>query len=152
MKLKIKPKQAAIGAGSVAVTALATFLLVGFLNKSAAKSVVRESLKDPESAIFGEYSKIGDAACLTVNAKNSMGGYTGAQQALLTKDDGEWTVSGIDEISHSDCIALLKEKSDAAAGHSDLCKELKRSIALQGDDKEAVEKAKSTAKQWGCAT
>jgi hypothetical protein len=45
--------------------------------ESSAQNAVRKSLKDPDSAKFGKFSKAtDDKACLNVNAKNSMGGYT----------------------------------------------------------------------------
>lgn len=150
MKIKYQPKQIAIGAALLVAAALATFLAIELVNKSAGKNLVLAGLKDPESAIFGDYTKIGSAACLTVNAKNSMGGYVGAQQATLIKEDGNWSLASIEEISHAECTALIKEMNDAASGHSDLCKELKRSIALHGGDKQATERTKKAAEQFRC--
>lgn len=65
-------------------------------NKRGAEAAVRKSLKDPESARFGDFyfnSKT-KKACLAVNAKNSMGGYTGFKQAVLEKSDEHGWVSG----------------------------------------------------------
>ena len=61
--------------------------------KSAAEAAVRENLKDPDSARFGEFyfNKKTQKGCLTVNAKNSMGGYTGDQVAYLSRKDGKWS-------------------------------------------------------------
>ena len=46
---------------------------------------VREALRDPDSARFGEMSISADGtlACGTVNAKNGMGGYTGDQTFMV---------------------------------------------------------------------
>ena len=58
------------------------------------KKAVLGSLKAPGSAKFGKFSLAGkNGECLTVNAKNSMGGYTGDQQAYLigkAKINGLW--------------------------------------------------------------
>jgi len=61
--------------------------------RSDAEAAVRENLKDPDSARFGEYyfNDKTQKGCLTVNAKNSMGGYTGNQIAYLTRKNGEWS-------------------------------------------------------------
>jgi hypothetical protein len=45
---------------------------------SGAEKAVLASLRDPDSAKFGKFTLVGqDRACLTVNARNSVGGYTG---------------------------------------------------------------------------
>ncbi len=76
--------------------------------ESAIQKAVRGSLKDPESAKFGEHAVLDDKfACMTVNAKNSMGGYTGNQQALLAKKDGEWIVAEIDQMGFDECKRLM---------------------------------------------
>lgn len=68
--------------------------------------VVKETLKDPDSAKFGEFTEINDRlACLTVNAKNGFGGYTGEQQALLRRVDGKWTQVTTVKTPHESCIA-----------------------------------------------
>lgn len=60
--------------------------------KRGAEDEVRKTLKDPESAKFGDFyfNKKTKKACLNVNAKNSMGGYTGEKTALLNRDDKGW--------------------------------------------------------------
>lgn len=54
-------------------------------NRNEAEAIVRAQLMDPESARFGSFyfNERTRKACLTVNAKNSMGGYTGDQQAYV---------------------------------------------------------------------
>lgn len=80
--------------------------------KAAAQKAVASNLKDPESAKFGEFTRLGkDFVCLGVNAKNSMGGYTGEQQAILVEKSGEWHVVTIQKISHQDCIEFSKKNS-----------------------------------------
>ncbi len=75
-----------------------------------AKKAVLDSLKDPDSAKFGKFSLVGtDRACLIVNARNSMGGYSGDQQAYLFRagDNKGWIVATFDKnTSHDRCIAI----------------------------------------------
>lgn len=73
--------------------------------QSSAEAAVRDALKDPDSARFGEfyYNEKTGKGCLSVNAKNSMGGYTGDQQAYLRLKDGAWEVGDIAEVSHESC-------------------------------------------------
>lgn len=78
---------------------LPVFLVATCLSLSAcngvqrsAEAAVTDRLKDPESARFGEfyYNAKLKRACLTVNAKNSMGGYTGDKQVALERTDDGW--------------------------------------------------------------
>ena len=76
-------------------------------NESAAKKAVTANLKDPDSAQFGKFTKFGsNTACLSVNAKNSLGGYTGEQQALLVELKSGWVVINISKESHDQCISF----------------------------------------------
>ncbi len=61
-------------------------------SKRSAEAFVRANLKDPDSAKFGDYyyNRATKRACLTVNARNSMGGYTGDEQVRLMIGDGGW--------------------------------------------------------------
>ena len=74
-------------------------------NQHSAEEAVRQSLKDPESARFGAfyYNSTTKKACLTTNAKNEMGGYTGNKEVHLTRDDSGWTYVGDEEESSADC-------------------------------------------------
>lgn len=73
-----------------------------------AKAVVLAQLKDPDSAKFGEFTEVGDKhACITINAKNSMGGYVGDQQAFLKKVDGKWDYLFIMNTSHASCLGQV---------------------------------------------
>jgi hypothetical protein len=80
-------------------------------DESAAQKAVRASLKDPDSAKFGKFTlaKKGNdqMACLTVNAKNSMGGYTGDREAALMKAGDEWQVITINELDHWRCVNVI---------------------------------------------
>ncbi len=79
-------------------------------NEAEAKKAVLENLKDPDSAKFGKFTQINEElACMTVNAKNSMGGYTGDKQAFLKKEKGKWEVYSIKDISHDLCIKIWSE-------------------------------------------
>ncbi len=73
--------------------------------QSGAEKVVRDSLKDPDSARFGEffYNEKTKKACVTVNAKNSMGGYTGDHQAVVQKTDKGWEYLFEEEVSQDIC-------------------------------------------------
>jgi len=77
---------------------------------NAQKAVLRR-LKDPDSAKFGAFTLIDDThACLTVNARNTYGGYTGDQESWLTKLGGEWQVLDIKEDkSHATCVGVMGE-------------------------------------------
>lgn len=90
----------------LAVLALGCLLLQGCrASESDAQQVVRDGLKDPGSAKFGAFSQIGDRlGCMTVNSKNSLGGYTGDRQALLRKVDGKWVFYSVVNVSHKACI------------------------------------------------
>lgn len=80
-------------------------------DESAAKQAVLGRLKDPDSAKFSKFSLVGEkGACLTVNAKNSMGGYTGNAQAFLIKKEKVWYVVDIDkDLSHEQCIDMISK-------------------------------------------
>jgi hypothetical protein len=70
-----------------------------------AKKAVLEHLKDPDSARFGLFTQVDElVACLTVNAKNSVGGYIGNEQALLKRIDGKWEFYAVQDISHDECV------------------------------------------------
>lgn len=81
--------------------------------ESDAKKSVLGSLKDPDSAKFGQFTKVGERfACLTVNARNSMGGYTGNQEATLVQKDNIWVVMDIEKWSHDMCIEVMERISE----------------------------------------
>lgn len=73
--------------------------------QSSAEKAVRENLKDPDSARFGEfyYNDHLKRACFTVNAKNSMGGYIGNQQVFLKRTDKGWDWINSIEESPAEC-------------------------------------------------
>jgi len=72
------------------------------------KKAVLRSLKDPDSAKFGTIRDLHDKkACITVNARNAYGGYTGDQQAILIKTGNKWDVLGIHDISSNDCFDVI---------------------------------------------
>lgn len=85
--------------------------------ESEAKKAVLDSLIDPDSAKFSEFANIEDKyACFTVNAKNKMGGYTGKQQAYLSKeDDGKWVTLRIVDESHDECVKHMKRRLQNAS-------------------------------------
>ncbi|QNA90471.1 hypothetical protein G4G28_21780 [Massilia sp. Dwa41.01b] len=62
------------------------------------RKAVREKLKDPDSAKWGEVYVYKNRACLEVNSKNSYGGYTGKQAAWLHSFGGDsWYLDKINE-------------------------------------------------------
>lgn len=103
--------------GSLRLLAIAAgYLALGACSnlKHGAEEEVRRALKDPDSAKFGEfyYNPKTKKACLTVNAKNAMGGYTGDKQVLLQRDDKGWNNIAEDEISASSCRDDLADKAE----------------------------------------
>lgn len=72
------------------------------------QNVVRESLIDPGSAQFGEIvmSTRQRYACVGVNARNRLGGYTGMKQVMVARlTDGEPTWASLgdaSEVAHRD--------------------------------------------------
>lgn len=75
------------------------------------QAAVRASLKDPDSAKFGKMTQVNERkACLTVNAKNALGGYTGDQQAYLMKSESKWEVFQIEGgLGHEGCIEIMSK-------------------------------------------
>jgi cytochrome c2 len=76
------------------------------------RDAVRRELADPGSARFGRYTRVGTRACLTVNARDSRGVYTGDRQALLVKAEthGEnrpWSPAGMYDEGHHACVARI---------------------------------------------
>lgn len=82
-------------------------------SRSGAEEVVRQNLKDPDTARFGDFyfNDKTQKGCLTVNAKNSMGGYTGDQQASVWREDGEWHFGHISEYGTDICRSVA-DKAD----------------------------------------
>lgn len=89
-------------------------------DEEGAKKAVLDSLIDPDSAKFGEFvSEIKDGeqkGCLIVNSRNSFGGYTGNQIALVAKFDGKWYAVAIGDlvgikIDHAACKRFLGKES-----------------------------------------
>jgi hypothetical protein len=62
------------------------------------KAVLKERLKDPESAQFKTLviSDSGQEACVVWNAKNSMGGYADWKMAWVLNENSKWRVSNPD--------------------------------------------------------
>lgn len=87
---------------SVWLSILTALFLTGCSEQSSVEEVVQNHLKDPTSAIFKDYvvSDGNQYACISWNAKNSFGGYTGWEVAYLKKMDGVWTV---DSMKHAPC-------------------------------------------------
>ena len=84
--------------------------------KGGAEAAVRETLKDPDSAKFGDfyYNEKTKKGCLTVNARNSMGGYIGDQQAYVERSDDGWDVMGIADLSPTDCKDIHADQPSAS--------------------------------------
>lgn len=93
--------------------------------ESDAKNAVLNRLSDPDSAKFGEFTLVNEhGACLGVNARNKMGGYTGEQQAILIRGDqdrgnAEWEVTELSKLSHEKCITVIKGVDFSALGKVD---------------------------------
>lgn len=80
-------------------------------NKSGAEDAVLANLKDPDSAKFGDfyYNSETKKGCLTVNSKNSLGGYTGDQQAYVENTDDGWTNMAIAPIDQEGCRQVFAD-------------------------------------------
>lgn len=98
------------------MAAVALLALLGACNRNrnGAEEVVRAALKDPESARFGEFyfNDKTQKGCLAVNAKNSLGGYTGEQQAYVEKTQSGWEEEGIAEIPQSSCREIFADQAE----------------------------------------
>ena len=119
-------------------------------DEAEARKVVLSILKDPDSAKFGKFDQVpaerkdrngksetSAMACLTVNARNSMGGYTGDQQASLTKSNGKWqtnfvaayespmgvALETITPMTHEQCMAALASSNERARKSDELAKQ-----------------------------
>lgn len=72
-----------------------------------AQKAVLSRLTDPDSAKFGEFTIANEhSACLGVNAKNKLGGYTGEQQALLIRGPIGWEVADISRVDQTTCLSI----------------------------------------------
>lgn len=93
----------------------ALVLLGGCSDTGAVKDAITDNLKDPGSAKFGEISIVegvgGKFACASVNARNSLGGYTGEQQIKLRHMGADgWVWAGTpDEVDHQSCVTVITE-------------------------------------------
>ena len=100
-----------------ALAALSTSMFAAGVSKdeTAARKAVAASLKDPGSSKFGQFTTVSNDGCLTVNAKNAYGGYTGDQQALVSKIEGKWIVIGVEAWSHTACVDYQKKANRTQA-------------------------------------
>ena len=80
-------------------------------NRSSAEAAVRKALNDPDSAKFGEFyfNEKTKKGCLTVNAKNAMGGYVGDRQAYVLQTDKGWETDGIGDIPQDSCRRIFAD-------------------------------------------
>ena len=92
--------------------------LAGCSGRSGAEKAVREALKDPDSAKFGAfyYNSTTQKGCIEVNAKNSMGGYTGDKQVHLIKDKEGWSYLTEQEETPADCRSNYADLGKAGDG------------------------------------
>lgn len=75
--------------------------------RAAIIASVKKGLIDPTSPIFGELGIVGETACITVNAKNRFGGYTGNKEILVVKVDGKWSSGSSFPLPHALCLDTL---------------------------------------------
>jgi hypothetical protein len=89
----------------VALALVCVTSLAACSGRSGAEEAVRQVLKDPDSARFGEFyfNEETKKGCLAVNARNAMGGYTGEQQAYVERTENGWETDGIAEIDQAMC-------------------------------------------------
>jgi hypothetical protein len=79
-------------------------LLSGCSQDGSLQKSIISVLKDPDSAKFGKVKYFKSYACYEVNAKNSMGGYTGKQVAFMNKIDNSWHVVRFEKTTIDDCM------------------------------------------------
>jgi hypothetical protein len=88
-------------------------------DKGRAIEETRRNLKDPDSAKFGEVAIVDNSqkdgngyamktACVTVNAKNAYGGYTGDQQAMVLLHGDQSDYLGTDDLTLDQCVQVAK--------------------------------------------
>lgn len=75
--------------------------------RAAIIASVKKELIDPTSPIFGELGIVGETACITVNAKNRLGGYTGNKEILAVRINGKWSSGGSFPLPHALCLSAL---------------------------------------------
>lgn len=80
------------------------------------RKAVRETLKDPDSAQWGEKIVAKDFACIIVNAKGGAGGYTGREPVFLQKSFGSWSVAHTK--NESVCAEHVLDRMSAKAAAS----------------------------------
>ena len=98
-----------------ATSVLFASLLCACGASSDAQKAVSDTLKDPNSAKWGDFERLGDMACLGVNERDGAGGYTGESAFLLKHVDGRWEVTGDTDDSQERCVELITLE----AGRSD---------------------------------
>lgn len=97
--------------------------LTGCTDSTAIHDGVKQSLKDPDSAKFGEITEttgpMGKYACVTVNARNSFGGYTGDfQMAMIWDKEYGWVMlNELDKQTHSECVTLMTKVANTPEAH-----------------------------------
>lgn len=98
----------------LAIVAAVTTLAGCTSNQRGAEEEVRRNLKDPGSAQFGDfyYNPTTKKACLMVNAKNSMGGYSGYSAIVLRRTDEGWQYVSDNEIDFQSCKDVVADKAD----------------------------------------
>ncbi|MXP47419.1 hypothetical protein GRI43_08500 [Altererythrobacter luteolus] len=95
-------------------------ILAACSEKAAVENAVRGFLIDPDSAKFGEITIVetsdGRKACVTTNAKNRMGGYTGDKQISLFYDEeaGVWKAVTSWDWSHEMCLQAISGEAEEA--------------------------------------
>lgn len=76
----------------------------------AIRAAVEDTLIDPSSARFGDIKHDNDftVACIEVNAKNRMGGYTGNTPFAVAKINGDWvSLSAADGNTLRQCYSAV---------------------------------------------
>lgn len=128
--------------------------LGGCGQRSGAEEAVRNALKDPDSARFGEFyhNSQTNKGCLSVNAKNSLGGFTGYQQAHLEKSQGGWAVSDISDEAWDTCRTYFADAAtltseEVAVGGRAAVEEAARDAAVEAS--EAAAAAAAAASEAG---
>ena len=102
---------------------LMLIFLIGCGDSSEIKSIIKNELNDPDSAKFKEivFSKNGEIACISWNARNQVGGYGEWKYTLLFKGNNSFWGVFDDRKANSDTCTkegIEKELSVIVAGNN----------------------------------
>lgn len=127
-----------------AIAGILVVLILGACGRQGkVEAVVKESLKDPDSAKFGELYEKDGYGCILVNAKNSMGGYGGRQPVLLRIKGDSIRVIDFIEMKDKGCATLVDELIESEIKAAKRPEEEKKRLEEEKKRLEELEKWKA---------